>query len=331
MKSEKTKMSDIANALGVSTISVSRALAGQEGVSDDLRSKVLLKASEMGYLKPKNIICNKVLVLHQKPFIQDNSNFSHIIQGMEKALQAAGCEYDMEFVDKSSQEKLSLPVKVLKGFQYDGLLFIGSFENSYMELIAQKIGSYVCFTGYSPSKDCDSVWYNFNNGGYKQCEYLIKKGHKKIGYVGNNQGYVSREKVLGIISALEDNGLPVENEFFVYSEEDFEKKLCGLIKNKQGPTAVICQWDYTAVKLIKYLHDNGVRVPEDLSVFGHGNTEMSALCIPALTTLELYIDYACESTVGLLLKRLGNSDKPYESILINSTLIERDSVRTLSR
>jgi DNA-binding LacI/PurR family transcriptional regulator len=330
MKSEKIKLTDIAKALGISTISVSRALSGQEGVSDELRDKVLLKANEMGYLRTKSLEQNKVLVLHQKPFIQDNSNYSHIMQGMEKALQAAGCEYDMEFTDKNNQVKLSFPNKLQKGLHYDGIIFVGGFDNSYVDFITKKISNYVCYTGYSPSKDCDGIWYNFNNSGYKQCEYLIKKGHKRIGYLSNNNGYVSKEKVLGIISAMEDHGLTVQNEFFVYSEDDYEERIIKLIKKTSGPTAFICQWDYTAMKLIKNLHDHGIKVPEDISIIGHGNTEMSALCIPALTTMEIYIDYACESTVALLLKRLGRPDKPSENILIHSTLIERDSVRTLS-
>ncbi len=161
-----------------------------------------------------------------------------------------------------------------------------------------------------------------------RCEYLIMRGHQSIGYLVNNRGYVSKEKVLGIITALEDSGLTAQEEFFVYSD-NYEEKVHKLIKNKQGPTAFICQWDYTAMKLIKYLHDNGVKVPEDISIIGYGNTEMSTLCIPALTTMELCIDYACESTVALLLKRLERPDKPSEIILINSTLIERDSVRSI--
>jgi len=70
-------------------------------------------------------------------------------------------------------------------------------------------------------------------------------------------------------------------------------------------------------------------VPDDVSVIGSGNTEMSSLCIPALTTLEMHIDYACEMAVELLLKRFDRPEKPDESILINSTLIERESVRQL--
>ncbi len=328
MRSEKTKLSDIAKELGISTISVSRALSGQEGVSGELRDKVLRKANEMGYLRTKSPEQIKVLILHQKPFIQDNSNFSHIMQGIEKALQEAGCEYDMEFTDKNIQGNLSLPNKIQKGTHYDGLILVGGFDRPYVDFISKKISNYVCYTGYSPSKDCDGIWYNFNNSAYKQCEYLIQKGHKRIGYLGNNRGYVSKEKVLGIVSALEDHGLGAQEEFFVYSD-DYEEKVYGLIQREAGPTAFICQWDYTAMKLIKYLHDKGIKVPEDISIIGHGNTEMSALCIPALTTMELHIDYACETSVALLLKRLSRPDKPKEYILINSTLIERDSVRAV--
>lgn len=329
MRNEKIKLSDIARELGVSTISVSRALSGQGGVSEELRDKVLLKANEMGYLRMKRSDKTRILVLHQKPFIQDNSNYSHIMQGIEKALQEAGCEYDMEFTDKDTQGKLCLPNKLQKGKPYDGLIIIGNFDSSYVELLSRKISNYVCYTGYAPSKNSDGVWYNFNNSAYRQCEYLIQKGHKRIGYLGNKWGYVSKEKVLGITCAMEDYELTVQEEFFL-SSDDYEQKMYDLIQNGGGPTAFICQWDYTAMKLIKYFHDKGIRVPEDISVIGHGNTEMSALCIPALTTMELYIDYACESAVALLLKRLGRPDKPKENILINSTLIERDSVCSLN-
>jgi DNA-binding LacI/PurR family transcriptional regulator len=326
MKTEKTKMSDIAKALEISNISVSRALSGQDGVSDELRNKILIKASEMGYLKAKNVNENKILVLHRKPFVQDRSNYSYMVQSIEKALQTLDCEYDMEFVDKTRQEKLYLPNKVAKGTKFNGLIFLGKFEKEYVRFINTKIKNQVFYTGYSPSADCDSVWYNFNNSGYKQCEYLIKKGHKNIGFIGNNSSYINKEKVLGIISALEDYELPVRCDFFVYAEENFEQKVNELINKNNGITAIICQWDYTAVKLIKFLYESGIKVPDDISVIGSGNTEMSALFIPTLTTLELHIDYACKCVVELLLKRINKPDKPFENILINSTLVERNSV-----
>ena len=327
MKIDKIKISDIAKTLEVSTISVSRALAGQPGVSDELRNKILIRAKEMGYFKVKNIEDIKILVLHQKPFVQDTSNYSYMVQGVEKAIQNVGCEYDLEFVDKQSQDKLYLPNKIGKGINFDGIIFIGRFNSDYVDFISDKVKNQVFYTGYSPSFDCDSVWYNFNNGGYKQCEYLIKNGHTEIGFLGSSSIYKNKEKVLGITSALEDYQLLIKDEFFIY-EENFEEKITKLINRKDGPTAIICQWDYTAIKLIKFLYENGIKVPEDISIIGSGNTEISSLFIPALTTLELNIDYACESAIALLLKRISKPDKPYENITINSILIERDSIKS---
>jgi LacI family transcriptional regulator len=173
------------------------------------------KAKEMGYFKAKNTEDLKILVLHQKPFVQDTSNYSYMVQGIEK-------------------------------------------------------------------------------------------GYTKMGFLGSNI-YNNKEKVLGITSALEDYKLPIRDEFFIYAES-FEEKVSELISSKNSPTAIICQWDYTAIKLIKFLYEKGRKVPEDISLIGSGNTEMSSLFIPAITTLELNIDYSCEVAVALLLKRISNPD-----------------------
>jgi LacI family transcriptional regulator len=323
---DKITISDIAKNMGISSISVSRALSGQSGVGEDLRNKIIEKAKELGYYRSKAKENIKILVLHQRPFVQDSSNYSYMVQGIEKALQKVGCEYDLEFVDKDRQESLCLPDKFEKNIAYNGIIFIGKFNSHYVNYISEKVKNQVFYTGYSPAFDCDSVWYNFNNGGYKQCEYLIKNGHKSIGFLGNSSVYKNKEKVLGITSALEDYGLQYVDDYFVY-EENFQEKIKSLISRSDPPTAIICQWDYVAIKLIKFLYESNIRVPEDMSIIASGNTDISALSIPALTTLDMNIEYACKVAVELILKRINNPDKPYENIAINSVLIERESIK----
>ena len=120
--SNKTTIADIASALDISAISVSRALAGKSGVGEELREKILLKASEMSYTKPASKNTYKVLVLHQRPFLQDSSNFTYIIQRIERALQNMDICYRTEFVDKDNQDKMQLPYKLLKERFLEGLL-----------------------------------------------------------------------------------------------------------------------------------------------------------------------------------------------------------------
>ncbi len=330
MRTEKPRMADIARELGISTISVSRALAGQEGVSDELRRRIVQKAADMGYFRAAHTLDgSRVLVLHQKPLVQDNGNFSRILQGVEQELQQAGCEYDLAFVDKEKQLSGILPCKVRKGVPYAAVLYIGGFDAAYVRRLSTLIGSAVCCTGYSPAAECDGVWYHFNRAAWRQCDYLLARGHRRIGYVGNSLGYVSREKIAGITMALGAAGLAADERFFCPSMEDFSARLCGLIEKGEGPTALICQWDYTAVQVVKALHDRGLRVPEDVSVMGFGDTEMAALSIPALTTCDPHIDCVCRTAVELLRRRLREPERPVETVLIDSTLVERDSVRPL--
>ena len=329
MKNEKITINDLAEILGVSAISVSRALSGQTGVSEELRMKIINKAKELGYKRNRNWQDIRILVLHQRPYMQDNSNFSFMVQGIEKALQNTHLEYSAEFVEKDNQQKLYLPYKLSKGGSFDGIIFIGRFEQDYVKFLMDKVKNVVFYTGYSPSYEYDSVWFNFNNGGYKQCEYLIRNGHKNIGFIGGTMSFKNREKLLGITTALEDYNLPVNEDFFVHTGEAFDETIEYLMSKSNRPTALICQWDLLAIKLIKFLYERGIKVPQDVSVIGSGNTEMSSLSIPALTTMDLNIQYSCETAVALLLKRINDPWKPYENITINSTLIERDSVSSL--
>jgi LacI family transcriptional regulator len=330
MRNGKTKISDIANALGISAISVSRALSGQYGVSSDLRDRVLEKAREMGYVKPKSSDDLNILLLHQRAYLDDNKNYTQVIHGIENAIQKTNAEYHTEFIEKDKHENLQLPYKLSRGIHFDGVILFGHFKHEYIEIINEKIKNLVIYSSYCQSLNYNSVFYNYSNGTYKLCEYLIKRGHSRIGFLSDSSNkYKNREKALGMAMALEDHGLPVVDEFFIYEDENFEDKVTKLVSREDRPTALICQRDYTAVKLLKLLHTKEILVPDDISIVGGGNSEIASMSIPALTTLDLNIQYACETAVVLLLKSINNPDKPIENIMINSMLIERDSVKNL--
>lgn len=330
MKKDKVTLADIAQALGTSTVSISRALSGQPGISGDLKTKILAKAEELGYKRTAGKADPlKILVLHQKPFIHDNSNFSDMVQGIEKALQEIEADYHLEYVDKETQNRMQPPYKLSKETDFDGVILIGRFTIPYAQFINSKVKNLIFFTGYSPAYEYDSVWFSFLNAGYKQCEYLIRNGHRSIGFIGNKEFYRNREKILGISLALEEYGLPVLEELFVDIEGDYRGRLHQLIQENKLPTAFICDHDFSALEAIKFFHENRIRVPEDLSVMGSGNTESSRLSIPSLTTMDLQIEYACEAVVATLLKRIAKPDKPGENVAVLTRLVERESVSPL--
>ncbi|WP_202903656.1 LacI family DNA-binding transcriptional regulator [Paenibacillus graminis] len=329
LKTKKVTITHIAKAMGLSPVSISRALANQAGISDELKAKIVEKAAEMGYIKPRKHTPARILVLHRKPYQHDNSNFSYMVQGIEKALQQADTDYSIEFLDKENQSRLILPYRLSKGFKFDGVIFIGRFNPEYVSFIQQEIPNLIFYVGYSPAYDYDSVWFSFLNAGYKQCKYLIDRGHTRIGFLGDISAYRNKEKKTGITSALEEHGLSVEESLFFGRNEAFPARLAGLISERLLPTAFICEHDFTAVELIRLLQKHGLKVPGDVSILSSGNTEVSAYSLPALTTMDLNIEYSCRTVVSTLLKRIAEPGKPAENIAILSTLVERESVRTL--
>ncbi len=329
MKTDRITISHIARELNISSVSVSRALSGKDGVSDDLRVQILEKAREMGYTKSQISLSPRILVLHREPYKKDNSNFSLMVQGMEKALRKVEADYHFEFIDQNSQLRSILPYKLSKGAKFDGVVMLGRFRLDYASFIHGKIPNLIFYTGYSPAYDYDSVWFSFIHSGYRQTEYLLEKGHRDIGFLGNFTFYRNKERLVGITSALEEREIPVNHDFFVDTGKQYPERLEEMILQKKLPSAFICDFDFTAIELIQLLYSHKINVPQDISVMGSGNTDMAPLSIPALTSLDLHIEYACEVAIATLMKRISRPDKPSENIAVLSTIVERDSVRSL--
>lgn len=331
MKKEKVTLADLAQALNTSTVSVSRALSGQPGISEELKRRVWKKAQEMGYHRGKKSEGQRILLLHQDPYTHDVSNFSAMYQGLERILQEVKADYDTEYVDKETQNQLQWPKKMNKDTIFDGVILLGRFNIPYADLIHSRIPNLIFFTGYSPAYNYDSVWFSFLNAGYRLGEYLISLGHTSIGFLGNKKFYRNREKMLGLSIVLEERGLKEDTDLYWDTEDDYEGLLLDLIRRNGMPTAIICDHDYTAVQLIRFLRAQQLSVPEDVSVIGSGNTDMSKISFPPLTTVDVNVEYACEAVVSTLLKRISKPYKPGENVAIISTLVERESAGPPSR
>lgn len=326
-KKKKVTISSIAKELNVSAISVSRALSNQPGVSDELRKKIVAKAKELGYKKRK---CNEkinVLVLIKRRYVADNSNFSYMVQGIENHIKKSGAEFTVEFIEPDKQKELVLPYNLERNKDINGVILLGKFDPEYVSFINSVVTSVLVFNGISDKVVCDHVYYNFNRIGYQAAEYLIKKGHRKIGMVGSEGKY--NQRFLGMCRALDDYQVPLYERYIIPTKEELADRLDELVKANDLPTAFICRSDHLAFRLIKYLHEHGLSVPDDVSVIGSGNTDMAQIAIPALTTFDLNIEFACEVAVNTLLNHIMAEHNPSCTTYIDGFLVERDSVRTI--
>jgi GntR family transcriptional regulator, arabinose operon transcriptional repressor len=186
----------------------------------------------------------------------------------------------------------------------------------------------------------DCVYHDHYQGAYQLAEYLIAKGHKEIGYVSMAfDGVTSREdRYKGYLQAMLDHNLPIySHNILLHCSEPYldnlnapNHQLQAYIESNPSLTAVMCADDYLAAScLYTALHMNK-SVPGQLSVVGFTDTQLASLVSIPLTTVRQTTDQLAQAAVQLLIKRMDKSREGAITIKIDTTIIERGSVQSMS-
>ncbi len=328
-KHSKVTINTIAEHLDVSAITVSRALANQPGVSDELRQTIVRTAKELGYKRCKRKSKVNILFLIRHRYVADHSNFSQLVEGIEENLLQIGAELTVEFVDAEKQSKLDLPSNLKRGKRFDGVILLGKFEEEYARNVCEVVSPMVVINGGSDTLKTNYIYYNYNRIGYLACQYLIERGHRQIAFVESNDSLSRDLRYFGFMQAFRDSGLSSKSHRCLNGRFELDKQIDNLIAESMLPTAFVCQSDRIALKLIKVLHERQISVPHDVSVIGSGNSEFSSMSIPAITTFDVNITTVCELAVNTLLNQIRGKTEVVQTIYVDATLVERDSVQNL--
>lgn len=316
---KKVTMADIANELDVSVVTVSKALSGKDGVSDELRKRIEEVSEELGYVAPRdnesdsdnedsirpNLNVGILIAGHY--FQNSNSFYFDLYQLMIKRLADLGFYGIVEIITEEEISKRHVP-QFLKQKYVAGLVVLGQFPQQYLEdTAAFKVPSiYVDFDIPQIKEDCivqDNV-----NGSYLATEYLIQLGHRKIAYVGSIKATTSiMERYLGYHRAMLTYDLPVRREW-ILEDRDQRGFFIDVVLPEDLPTAFVCNNDEGAAALIKQFAKQGIRVPEDVSVIAFDNTIYSTLSDPPLTTVAVDADTMAIFTVDDLLRKIRKRD-----------------------
>ncbi len=333
-KTNKVRLADIASRLGVSTVTVSKALSNKEGVGDELREQIKQIAAEMGYHQKssKNHLGlskgtgNIGIVIPSRFFESNTSFYWNMYNALSKELISKGFYAILEQLDEKDEFDLSLP-HIVQDKKVDGIIMLGQISNDYAHFFSQNYSDFIFLDFYISDEETDSITTDNFYSEYLMTNYLISQGHRNIRYVGNFGATTSiSDRFMGFMKAMLENGLHVSFDEII---NDRDKK--GLLKTPQlpdkMPTAFVCNCDDTAVALIKQLNEKGYRVPEDVSVVGFDDYVAKGASKPALTTVAVDAQTTARAAVDLILKKV--SGLPYNSghSVIAGKLIKRDSVK----
>lgn len=331
------KLADIAAQVGVSTVTVSKALSGQKGVSEEMREKIRQLADELGYRSPsesKKQIVEKhynIGVLIQEVYLDKYDSFYfRMYQEVNKRAVVRGCFTLLESISRENVLKNELPILVQEK-KVDGLVVIGDMTKAYMEHLEAEAGiPVVCMDFYNDTIDLDTVISNSYYGTYALTNYLFRMGHEKIAYIGTiGMTNSITDRYLGYTKSLLEHHMPIREDY-VIDDRDTQTGRMDLDKFFQlpedMPTAFVCNCDLAASYLVKKLRANGYRVPEDISVVGFDNYLYPGLCDIGITTYEVDVSEMARRVVHKIVRKIANESYTAGVFIVDGHMVIKDSV-----
>lgn len=331
------KLADIAEKVGVSTVTVSKALSGQKGVSEEMREKIKQLADELGYRSPsenKRQTTEKqynIGVIIQEVYLDKYDSFYLMMyQELNKRAVARGCFTLLESMSRESVLSNVMPLLVQEK-KVDGLIVVGDMTQTYMEHLEEKAGiPVVCMDFYNDTINLDTVISNSFYGTYALTNYLFQMGHKKIAYVGTVGTTNSiTDRYLGYAKSLLEHHIEVRKDY-VIGDRDTKTGRMDLDKYYQlpedMPSAFVCNCDLAASYLIRKLRANGYRVPEDISVVGFDNCLFPGLCDIGITTYEVNIGEMARRVVHKIVRKIANENYTAGVFIVDGHMVIKDSV-----
>ncbi len=260
-----------------------------------------------------------------------NPFYSYVQLGVEGECRRRGLSLMMSSIEVDERNRPVHWPAMLSDQRIDGLLLIGTFIEDMVDIIHQRLNvPIVLVDGYAPRLNLDSVVSDNFRGGQTAIEYLVNCGHRHIGLIGSNEK--SPPSVLkrrySYFSTLRRYGISDTYAIDTLMTRDHAYEATRSLLTKNPPvTAIFGVNDDVAIGVINAAHDMGLSIPEDISVVGFDNIDLSKAITPSLTTIHVYKSWMGILGVRALLERAQNPDQPKIANVVATQLLVRDSVR----
>ena len=336
------RIKDIADRAGVSPTTVSNVIHGKTGrVSKATVEKINRILKEMEYVPS---ISARMLANNSSGLIGvalgfmkkgNASSFedpfvSAMLGNLEYQIREHG--YYMMLVARHEQDDLMLQAL---GWNFDGMIAMALKEKEIAEL-SERLGKpLVTIDQYLPPElGVRSITMDDRGGAYQMSQYLIGKGHKKFLFLSDCDLGVDHYRWLGVRQAMEEAGIEdFESRHIVipWNPEQREKAYEEMLPFFKKQTALFFSSDYYALEASNFLQNRGIKVPEEISIAGFDDVTYATLARPKLTTVHQMVDGKARRAVEVLMHLI--QDEPVQKDIppLPTTLVERESVRDLTK
>ena len=333
-----TSIKEIAQLANVSASTVSRVLNGKTYVNEKTREKVLKVINDNNF-KPNivaqslkngqvNTICLMVTSI-------SNPIFPLIARGVEDVARDNGYTVVLCNIDEKSDVEKAY-IENMKNRYIAGFVIASATEDEeHIYKLASENYPTVLVNRYHKEdlNKLNIIGIDNNNAGYDATKYLIDLNHKRIAIaVGDEKLYFYQERLNGYLRALKDNGIEVDENLIMHSTtDDFSQQVVNLMQLEDKPTAIFATSDPKAISIMHNLRELGIKIPEDVSIIGLDNVDMSRIIYPTLTTISqpLY-QFGREAAKSVIQqieykKTHGGNLPASKTLILEHELIVRDS------
>ncbi|CAZ98035.1 LacI family DNA-binding transcriptional regulator [Zobellia galactanivorans] len=336
----KITLKKIATHFNVSISTVSKAINDSYEISEQLRTKIQDYAKANNY-RPNKVALN-LLNRNTKtigiviPNIL-NYFFVQVLYGIESVADIKGYSI-ITCITNQSLEKETKTLELLSAGSVDGIIISSAADESELPGHVPQIKKLhdnqipmVMFDRVTDLIQCDKVIVDDYEAGYKATRFFINTGCRTIAVVTPiEDSNISKLRIDGYKKALDEMGVDFDEKLIVPigKEDDLDITMSFLL-NYRPIDAIMTLDEITAVKVMSIVQSRGYRVPEDISIIGFTNGELSKYVTPSLTMVSQHGKYIGETTVDILIDRIENKDskKEFETKVVKTSLIVRNSTK----
>ncbi|WP_200965904.1 LacI family DNA-binding transcriptional regulator [Insulibacter thermoxylanivorax] len=328
---KRINMQDIADRLNISKNSVSQALSGKSGVSEETRRKVIQTAEEMGYRytqrRPsRSKTIQRVGVIVSEAAFDIKSFFGDIYLSIEREAQRHGIRLVLQSITADDRDRLTLP-SFVQDKSVDGILILSPISTEYINKVIDQGIPTVLIDHHHPGIAADAVLTNNRFGAYKAVKYLLDLDHERVAVIGDvafSSSY--QERWEGYKLAMREHGIEPRSEWMFIDVHQDQQTIEELLTSLDDiPEAWFCLSDGYSYYVCSTLKKMGYHIPDDISIFGFDNNVFSQISDPKITTMEIDLSAYANKAFSQLMWRVQHPDEVHYEIHLPARLIERDS------
>jgi len=320
---------DVAELAGVSKSLVSLVMREPERVSESSRMAVLKAVKKLGYrpnAMARSLVQQRSHVIGVVVSDLHNPFFADVADGIEAAAAEAGYRTMLSsgFLDPQ-RERAALDS--LMEIRADGLIIMGSrMDPDLIETVAASV-PVVVLGRYTESRFLDSVGVDDSVGAMEAVDYLVNLGHQRVVHIHAGTAAGAPRRLQGYEKAMKSHGLDdyIRSVAGDFTEAGGSKAMTEILGSGDVPTAVFAPNDFSALGAMNVIDSAGLRIPEDISLFGYDNLTIAGLPRIALTTVGQPRAQLGEEAVGLVLERLDEGRDVVRHVVVPPFLVIRST------